>query len=354
MIVSVGILAWNEEKNIANTLDSLFQQSIFLHEKDDLGVSLWEIIVVPNGCNDKTAAIANDSLCNFCKNYFKKEKITWNVVEISQAGKSNAWNRYIHDFSKSNSEIIVMIDADIIFDNIDTIYNSIKEIIRNPEADVVVDQPLKHFAKKEEKTLREWVSTVKSEESCQGEPGIAGSFYCGRGNVLREIWMPPGLTAEDGFLRAMIITDLFRSPPDPRRIIRVTNASHFYEGLTDLKAIFRHELRMVIGTTLNCYFCWDFLAYATDPKGNGAGELIKNRIENDPAWYEKFIKNEIKNRRWWVLPRKMLFRKIINLKSAFWSGRPRHFLVAFIGLLLDIPIMVVANYKLKRGIVGYW
>ena len=61
MIVSVGMLAMNEAGRIANTLRSLFQQSVFA-EARTLPDAHWELIVVPNGCSDATAEVARTVL----------------------------------------------------------------------------------------------------------------------------------------------------------------------------------------------------------------------------------------------------------------------------------------------------
>ena len=106
MIVSIGILAWNEEKTIIRTLTSLFHQSIFSSDPNELAVSKWEIIVVPNGCTDNTAETAINSLNQFCKKLYRQDKVQWKVIEIEQAGKSNAWNHYVHDYSDKDAEVL--------------------------------------------------------------------------------------------------------------------------------------------------------------------------------------------------------------------------------------------------------
>jgi glycosyltransferase involved in cell wall biosynthesis len=55
MLISIGIMAWNEENVIERTLISLFEQSVFSGVNTDLPEAEWEIIVVPNGCSDRTA-----------------------------------------------------------------------------------------------------------------------------------------------------------------------------------------------------------------------------------------------------------------------------------------------------------
>jgi hypothetical protein len=176
-----------------------------------------------------------------------------------------------------------------------------------------------------------------------------------RAHALRQIWMPKGLPVEDGFLYAMILTDCFRSEIDQSKIMRAANATHYYETLTSLKAIFQHELRIVIGTAVNCYFTWDFLKFATDPNGPGAGVTIKHLAGNDPLWYSKLINNAIQNHGFWVLPKGMLFRRFANLGSYNGPALIKRAIIAIIGFTLDVPVFFVANSRLKGGkAIGYW
>lgn len=354
MLISIGILAWNEEDVIATTLASLLRQSVFHDTDSDLPEIEWEIIVVPNGCSDTTAAISRRILEKLVGQVVGS-KITFAVYELEEPGKSNAWNHYIHEFSSRQAELILMIDADIEFGESDTISNTVKSLLQNPGAVVAVDLPLKDIVKKTRKTLLEWISATASRVTTSGSPAISGQFFCARTSALRQIWMPKGLAVEDGFLHSMIVTDCFRSDVDGRKIIRAENATHYYETLTNFKAIFRHEVRIVIGTAVNCYFTWDFLLFATDPTGPGAGVLIRNKIEKDPLWYPIFIENSIRNHGYWVLPRGMLFRRFSSFKHYRGLGLVKWSLVATVGFLLDIPVFITANSRLKKGCaVGYW
>lgn len=352
MLISIGILAWNEEDTITATLTSLFQQSA-LQGKGDIDTE-WEIIVVPNGCSDNTATIAQQVLTQLAGQHVDS-KITFAIRELREAGKSNAWNHYIHEFSSKNADLIIMIDADIEFGEVETISNTIQALDQHPQAMVAVDLPLKDVVKKPRKTFVEWISATASRVSNVGPTGIAGSFFCARAYALRQIWMPKGLAVEDGFLRAMIVTDCFRTSINEARIVRAKNASHYYETVTSLKGIFQHELRIVLGTAINCYFTWDFMMFATDPSGPGAGILIRNWMEKDPSWYSRFIDNTIKNHGFWVLPRGMLLRRFSTFKFHKGKGWIKWVSFAVLGFLMDLPILLAANRRLKKGgAIGYW
>jgi glycosyltransferase involved in cell wall biosynthesis len=352
MIVSIGMLAWNEEAGIAATIRSLFQQTAFV-EKGGL-VDTWELLVVPNGCSDATAKVAEAAVTD-CISALGLRNVSFTVVELEQAGKSNAWNHYVHQLSRKDADFILMVDSDIEFDHPDTVSNAVRTLHGDSLAQVVVDLPLKDIVRKKRKSLLERLSVGVSKDRLSSTIGIAGSFYCARAAVLRGIWMPVGLPGEDGFLKAMIVTDLFRSDIDTRRLVRAQNASHFYEAESTISGIFKHELRLVIGTALNCYFTWDFLKFATDPQGPGAGVLIRNCLERDPNWYRDFIMNEIRNRGFWVLPRDMLFRRFSSLNGVPTNKYSTKLILAVCAFLFDLCVFIAANRRLKQGRgIGFW
>jgi glycosyltransferase involved in cell wall biosynthesis len=350
VIVSIGMLARNEAPRIAHTLRSLLQQSVFAADGRTLPQTQWELVIVPNGCADATAEVARATLAQLAP-----ASISASVIEVPAAGKSSAWNRYIHEFSRKDADFIIMLDADIEFGHRDTIRNSLDELAANRCADVVVDRPVNSIVRKQTKTFLEKIRVKLAGSRFDGPPGIAGSFYCARAHLLRAIWMPSGLAAEDGFLRDMVITNLFRSEVDFSRVVRAKDASHFYEATAGFAQTFKHELRIAIGTTLNCYLAWDFLRFATDPQGPGAGVLIKSRIEHDPDWYRKYIDNEIRQRGWWVLPRGMVFRSFDRLRNLTLRNRLQRIPVVVALFLFDLAVCVAANNLLKkRAAVGFW
>lgn len=351
MLVSIGILAWNEEREIERTLRSLFQQTVLQAVSPDAPGCAWEVVVVPNGCTDDTAAVSSRVLAELAAEVNRRD-ISWRVCQVEESGKSNAWNRFVHEFSAPDADLIVLMDADIEFGDRTTVSNTVMALAADPRAVAAVDLPLKDAVRKPRMSLLERISVRASGEVAQRRPELCGQFFAARADALRRIWMPKGLSVEDGFLGAMLVTNCFREPEDPARIIRASGATHYYETLSSIGAIFRHELRLVIGTALNCYLLWDFLLFATDPAGDGAGELIRRQLERDPAWYEKLMTNSIRTRGWWVLPGDMLFRR-------FAAGKRRRsitwLLKALAGFALDLPVCLTANHRIKKlDAIGYW
>lgn len=62
LVVPIGMLACNEADSIGKTIESLLSQSVFSDSASSAAVSEWEIIVVPNGCADDSARVANEVL----------------------------------------------------------------------------------------------------------------------------------------------------------------------------------------------------------------------------------------------------------------------------------------------------
>lgn len=308
--------------------------------------------MVPNGCKDDTAGVSRRVLAD-CVADGSRRDVSWRVCEVAESGKSNAWNRFVHEFCAPGAEMMVLLDADIEFGQPTTLSNTVMALAADPRAVAAVDVPLKDAVKKPRKSALERLSLRATGDVTQRPPELCGQFFAARSEALRRIWMPKGLSVEDGFLGAMLKTNCFREPEDHAKIIRAPGASHYYETLSSIRAIFRHELRLVIGSTLNCYLLWDFLLFATDPAGDGAGELIRRQLERDPAWYEKLMAHSIRKRGWWTLPEGMLFKRFEAPRKG--PRGLKWLLKALVGFALDLPVCLAANRRIKKlDSIGYW
>ena len=103
--LSIGIIAWNEEKGIAAMLQSLLQQSLFA-ELSRRGQTC-EIVCVANGCTDRTAEIAAELLVAEATAHPYAEAFTGRVMNLAERGKINAWNRFVHEFRGAGLWIMV-------------------------------------------------------------------------------------------------------------------------------------------------------------------------------------------------------------------------------------------------------
>ena len=93
---SIGLLAYNEEKNIANLLDALLQQELET-------VAIEQIVVVSSNSTDRTDEIV--------KNYEKKDGRISLIVQPERRGKSSAINLFLE---QATGEVFVIESADTI------------------------------------------------------------------------------------------------------------------------------------------------------------------------------------------------------------------------------------------------
>ncbi len=96
MNVSLGIMAFNEEKNIGKLLKALLNQEL-------KKVKIKEIIVISDGSTDKTDEIV--------RKFVKKIKIIKLITGNKRKGKARALNKFI---KKVSSDILVLESADTI------------------------------------------------------------------------------------------------------------------------------------------------------------------------------------------------------------------------------------------------
>ncbi|MEA5580250.1 glycosyltransferase family A protein [Nodularia harveyana UHCC-0300] len=342
MKISIGMLAYNESEEIASTLYSLFDQSIFQDAKGDREI---EIVVVANGCTDDTAAIAQTTLQEWKKSS-SNGSISWRICEVEEAGKPNAWNLYVHNFSHPDAVYLFLMDADIQFLDAQTLDSMIQTLERTPDAWVSVDKLVKDIALKPQKNLLEKLSVAVSGVSGAKSAWICGQLYCGRSVILRKFWMPKGILVEDGFLWNMIVTNSLNSPEVTDRVVVADSASHVFEAYTQISSLLRHELRQVVGNTIN-QFIYTYLKEGENCQKD-AGTLIKLRNEEDPRWLDKLIIRSVEKNGWWAIPNWLLMRRLQSL-----SNRPLQkaiwlFPVLIIAFIVDLILCLQANYHLHR------
>jgi glycosyltransferase involved in cell wall biosynthesis len=171
MKISIGILAYNEAGSIGKTLHSLFGQSVFVDPDEDDEI---EIIIVPNGCTDDTADVARIVLADLVTRS-QLTRVKYAVCEVAEPGKTNAWNRYVHQFSDPHAKYLLLMDADIEFLGDRTVRNTIDELERNPRANLAVDTPTKDIVLKPNKNWIEKLSlSVSAAATNSTEVWICG------------------------------------------------------------------------------------------------------------------------------------------------------------------------------------
>ncbi len=358
MKLSIGILAHNESDLIADSLQSLGQQSLLtsLGEKHSV-----EIIVVANGCSDNTADLARNTLKQI--GFIHQTSLSWRVCEVKEAGKSNAWNLFVHQFSAPDADFFCLMDADIKLHNYQTLAKMIEVLVKNPEYWIALDRPIKDIELKENKSWIDKLSVAVSQSSNAGQLYICGQLYCGRAEVLRNIWMPAGLPVEDGFLTQMIISENFtvKNPTFTKRIVRVSEASHIFEAYTNPLELINHEVRVVVGIVVNIfltYYLQEKLCAAGSFKGSPeltAGMLINQMNRENPFWLNDFVRNSLVQEKWWLIPIPLVFRRYRSLKHHSLQKALLRIPIATLAFIVDLSIFIRANSTLHRKVISnYW
>jgi glycosyltransferase involved in cell wall biosynthesis len=348
--ISIGILAYNEADSIAPALSSLFQQSIFQQQHS------IEVVVVPNGCTDATATIAQDTLKKLVKESL--HPVQYQVRDVKQPGKSNAWNLYVHEYAAPTAEYLILMDADIQFLNPRSLEELVGALQSHPEAWVAVGYPIKDIALKPQKTLIDRLSLAVSKSTQESlhtdNPVICGQLYCNRAIALREIWMPIGLPVEDGFLRAVACTESFTEPnSDYCRIQLVPSATHIFAAYTHISDLLTHEKRILMGSVINSLL-FNYLWKNCSPQ-QPAGALIRQRNQQDPNWLNHLLQENLSQQGWWVIPSAFALRRLQGLQSYSWAKKILRFALVLLASCADWWVCFQANAALKRGEgIGYW
>lgn len=348
MKLSIGILAHNESNSIPILLRSLYQQSLFTQLNNDHNI---EVIIVTNGCTDGTRTVAQNTLKELSEAEVNSSFVTWKVCEVAEAGKSNAWNLFVHQFSAADTDFFYLMDADIQLYSKDTLVNMVDVLMQNPEYWISLDQPIKDVELKQNKNLLEKLSVAVSKSSNEGQLYICGQLYCGRASILKNIWMPAGLPVEDGFLTQMIISENFtiKNPTFTKRIVRVTGASHIFSAYTNPWELINHEVRVVVGIVTN-----HALSYYLREKCNQnltAGKLIADLNQENHFWLNDFMKNFLATKSWWIIPISLVFRRYRSLKSHSLYKALLRIPIATLAFLVDLSVFIRANNKLHQKTV---
>lgn len=342
--ISIGIFAHNEADNITATLNSLAQQDIF--SPLTLPKSQVRVSILANGCTDDTVAIAQA--------YIKQvPRLRAQIIVIDKPGKSNAWNEFIHSPESKSVDYFLCMDSDIKFGSNNVISTLICRLSASDEAYLAVDIAQKDTLLKPHKTIIEKVSLFFSRIMRQGSSAVAGSLYCGKADQLRKIYMPDGLPVEDGFLRAMLVTELFTKKDNNKRILVVNDVCHYFTPDASIKALLRHEERLLIGTFINSVI-YGYLWQQVAASQSDAGSVVANNNRRDPGWVEGLI-NSYREAHNPLIP-KHFYYKYWKRWAAFSLGVK----------ILTLPVIIVASLikyfllkKVERRLLaesglGYW
>ncbi|MEL6928435.1 MAG: glycosyltransferase [Cyanobacteria bacterium J06600_6] len=350
MKLSIGILAHNESNSIEPLLRSLCQQSLLTDANHKYQV---EVIVVPNGCTDDTTIVSRQALEKLAIES-SQQSFTWKVCEVAEAGKSNAWNLFVHQFAAPDTDFFYLMDADILLHDRTCLEQMVEVLVANSEYWIALDQPIKDVELKQNKNWLEKLSVAVSKSSNKGQLYICGQLYCARAEPLRSMHLPPGLPVEDGFLTQLVISENFTvaNPTFEKRIVRVETASHIFEAYTNPCELINHEVRVVVGIVVNGLLT----SYLREACCNGqtAGTIIANHNRQNSQWLDELKSKAIAQSRW-SIPLSLVLRRYRSLQNHSWRKALLRVPIATLAFVVDLSVFIRANSTLHhQAITNYW
>lgn len=350
---SLGIMAWNEEASIRQTLESLFQQSVF--QKLALRHERCELFCLANGCTDGTVALASELFQQLTREHPYGQVITTRVMDIPEPGRNNAWNRFVHEFSASETRFIYLMDADIVFHHRDTLYNLLATLEWDPRAGVSSGRQHKSIEFKKPKSLRDRISLATSSMTGTLEGCFSGQLYCMRAGIARNLYLPRDLGAnDDGFFKAAVCTNFFSEKLDVRRVVMAPNAAHVYEAYLSVPEVLNNQKRQMIGQA-SVHVLVEYLKTLPLEERANLAETIGQRERTDPEWLRKLLDRHLAHVRffWRLFPGILTFRfrRLWKLKGI---RKLTHFPAAIVGLAVTLIACARAFKFLKKGQTYYW
>lgn len=330
MKVDIGVFAHDEAAGIAGMVAGLAAQDILR----DPGFSV-RVLVLANGCRDDTVAQAQNAAVE--------------VVDLPEGGKSRTWNRFVRGLARSDADVLIFVDADIEFCDA----GALRRLVQALGARWVINsRPVKDIvARPNGLTWLDKIIAAAAGGLDDWQTAICGQLYAMPAAVARRYSLPVGLPVEDGFLRALVLTDALTGPEDLSRIGGAAGVFHIYASERRLAALIRHQVRIVIGSAVN-FAC--FAAIAALPAGQRHAELT--RAAGDPAWLGAVIKARLPRWPFGFVPFHFLTKR---LRRAAASPRellrPKRTLIMVLGVGFDALVYMRAQLAMLRGTgAGYW
>lgn len=344
--ISIGILAYNEEKGIAQTIESVLGQNLQRSEHDQAQPEIRaELVVVPNGCKDRTAQVAQDAISKLDAS--NPDFYNARVCDLKQPGKENAWNTFVNELSDKDADILVFMDADVRLAHDRVIHTLIRTLKAHPECVIAGGNPIKHVEHKDKLSTSDRLS-VGATSLRKGMKGIfAGCLYCGYSDFMRQMYLPGVLMGEDAFVRAMTVTRGFTQPDDANLIVHAPDARVIFEAYTDPREILRNKTRRVLGLSINAILYTKLWAEAKPD--SPAGELMRQWQQQDPTWSNRLVAETFESRGFWAVPRQFIYKQFFQLKHHSWPGRLKLLPVAIATLPINAYAVYQANRRVAKG-----
>ena len=330
MRVDIGVFAHDEAAGIAAMVARLLAQDVSGLEA--------RILVLANGCSDDTVARARAAGAE--------------VADLAQGGKSRTWNRFVHDLARPDAEVLIFVDADIEFTAPDCLKRLALGLAARPALWVLNSQPVKDIVARPQGLSRlDRVIAAAGGGLDDWKTAICGQLYAMPAMRARGFHLPVGLPVEDGFLRAMVLTDALTHPERLDRIDGLDGLAHIYASERSIPALIRHQTRIVIGSAIN-FAAFDTLRAL--PAAERQPELA--RAAADDGWLPRAIRAHLPRLPFGYVPLHFLTKRLTRVASNPRENlRLKRGVVTLLGFGFDAIVYLLAQYRMARGTgAGHW
>lgn len=342
ILIDIGVFAHNEAGRIGPMLRNLLDQDIFADP--DFAVRLH---ILANGCTDMTAADARRVISE------SSAAIDAHIHDIPEGGKSRTWNRFVHDLSRREAEILAFLDADIQIPDPGMLKELCQFLRATPDLAGVSSRPVKDIVHDPslQNGIMDKLITAAGGTLNNWKTSICGQLYLLGSDVARSFHMPIGLPTEDGFVRAMVQTESFSQEGAPEtRLDGRDDLFHIYASERSIGALLRHQTRLVIGSAINAVIYARLRSLQT----NDRMKELKNSAE-DPSWLPELLNSTLPRMPYGYVPTHFLFKRVRFWVQSPNKFRPKRILVTGAGFVFDALVYVRAQAKMWRGAgAGYW
>lgn len=344
-VTDIAIFAHNEADGIGRMIEELGRQDLLQRDDADL-----RVLVLANGCTDDTARIARETAAALPGRAAARIE----VMDLAQGGKSRTVNRFIHEFSRPEAELLGFMDADIRMPRSDTLSRMLSVMVARPELHVFTSRPVKDVIHDRlDVGFAARMIAMAGDGLSNWRKSICGQLFVMRALTARRMALPAGLPVEDGFMRAMMLTDLLSAPEDLSRIDGDPEVFHVYESIRGIGELIRHQTRIVIGSAVNAAI---YARIRNESTTEAESNALLMTASVDESWLDKTLRNALPKAPYGYVPFEFMTKRLRRWRSATGPSRGlKSWMILVVGLGLDVFVWVRASLRMAfRSSAGFW
>ena len=341
--LSIAVMAGARADALESTLAALFRQSVFdrfaaRHEACEV------FVLVTDGSADVIDA-ARRTIAGRAAEPAPAAPPIPRVIALAGVPRSEAWNRFVHEFSALEARALVTLEADILLHHRDAIWSLVTALERRGHVAATSGRRCEDVLFKERRTFWERLAVATSPPDAGRTIQLNGEFVCVRADAARRVRLPPGLgEGFGGFLTEVLGTNFFATRFEPTRIALPPAAAYICAAQVGPRNALESWKARMIGQTAAHVLC-EYLRTRSARERSGLLELLREHEAADPEWLEKLIAAHVRRRRFFG----QLFPGVLRMHRQRLPGwrRVRQIPEACAGFVLKVIACLRAHRSLR-------